>query len=313
MKFKTINDLNLLINKNIQKIPSNVDLVVGIPRSGLFVATLISLYLNLPVTDVDSLLNDSIYKCGTTKVKDNWIKNLSEARKILVVEDSSSSGKSLMRLKEQLKNFKYKDKIVILTVYVTDLTKEYTDMYFEICNPPRIFEWNFMHTKSVENACFDIDGVLCVDPTNEENDDGEKYREFLLNAPLRIAPTYPIGCLVTTRLEKYRKETEEWLKKHNIKYKQLIMMNAASKEERIQMGNHGKFKGEVYKKQKNCNLFVESNWNQATEIAKISDKTVFCTENQEVVGNSKIYEVKNNAKYRIKIALWKIKNKIFKK
>ena len=61
MTFKTINDLNQLINKNIHMIPSDVDLVVGIPRSGLFVATLISLYLNLPVTDVDSLLNDSIF------------------------------------------------------------------------------------------------------------------------------------------------------------------------------------------------------------------------------------------------------------
>lgn len=32
----------------------------------------------------------------------------------------------------------------------------------------------------LKKACLDIDGVLCVDPTPEENDDGPRYREFLL-------------------------------------------------------------------------------------------------------------------------------------
>ena len=47
----------------------------------------------------------------------------------------------------------------------------------------------------------DIDGVLCADPTPEENDDGEKYRHFLLNAPPLFIPKVTIGTLVTSRLE----------------------------------------------------------------------------------------------------------------
>lgn len=50
----------------------------------------------------------------------------------------------------------------------------------------------------------DIDGVLCADPTPEENDDGEKYRHFLLNTPPLFIPKVTIGTLVTSRLEKYR-------------------------------------------------------------------------------------------------------------
>ncbi len=31
----------------------------------------------------------------------------------------------------------------------------------------------------LENFCVDIDGILCRDPTREENDDGPKYRELI--------------------------------------------------------------------------------------------------------------------------------------
>ena len=175
-----------------------------------------------------------------------------------------------------------------MTVYVTDETKNIPDIYFEVCNPPRMFEWNYLHHKNLVNACFDIDGVLCVDPTPEQNDDGEKYIDFVRNAPLRVAPSFKIGYLVTSRLEKYRGDTEYWLKKNNIKYDHLIMMQFKTKEERIRSGSHGKFKGEVYSRFKETNLFVESELRQAKEIAEISGKVVFCTENQSVIYIPKI-------------------------
>ena len=313
MNFKTIKDLNMLINKNLHNIPNDVDLIVGVPRSGLFVASLLSLYLNLPVSDVDSMLNNSIFNRGKTKIKDNWIKSIDEARKILIVEDSSLSGKSLKELRKKLEKFKYKDRVIILTIYVTDVTKKLTDMFFEICNPPRSFEWNYMHNKNVINVCFDIDGVLCVDPTEKQNDDGDCYIDFILNAPVRFVPTYTIGYLVTTRLEKYRKETEEWLNKNGIKYNKLIMLNLNSKKERQALGNHGKFKGEVYKSIKKSTLFVESNYNQAIEIARISKKTVYCVETQEVIDANISNRIKTNIKWKIKKILFKIYRFFIKK
>ena len=45
-------------------------------------ASIISLHLNLPLTDIYSFLEDKIYTSCTTKVRDNWIKKVSEARKI---------------------------------------------------------------------------------------------------------------------------------------------------------------------------------------------------------------------------------------
>ena len=100
MNFKSINDLTIDIYKKLDGIPKNVDLVVGIPRSGMLVASLIALYLNLPLTDADSLANNHIYGFGDTKKNEKWIDKIEEARKILVVEDSVYTGNSILKTKE---------------------------------------------------------------------------------------------------------------------------------------------------------------------------------------------------------------------
>ena len=313
MNFRTINDLNNIIKNNIYKLPNDIDLVVAIPRSGFLPATIISLYLNIPLTDFDSFLNEKIYNNGSTKIKENWINDITEARKILIVEDSSASGKSLIKVQEKLKQSNYKEKCEILTIFVTEETKKIPDIYFDICETPRMFEWNYIHHKGVLNACFDIDGVLCYDPSKEENDDGERYINFIRNAKAKFIPTFNIGYIVTSRLEKYRKETEEWLKKNGIKYKELIMLDLPTKEDRMKNNAHGMFKGNIYKKLKNTNIFIESEKRQAIEIARISGKGVFCTETSEFISDSKKVMVKNRMKKYIPKKLKKIIKKILKK
>lgn len=307
MEFRSISDLNKIIKENIYRIQEEkIDLIVGIPRSGLLPASIISLYLNIPMTDFDSFLNGNIYNMGNTKVKENWIKNLDEAKHILIVEDSSVSGNSLKDAKVRLNTSKYKNRCKFLTIFVTEETKKYTDIYFDVCPVPRMFEWNYIHHHGVINACFDIDGVLCEDPTPMENDDGENYINFIRNAKPKFIPSFKIGYLVTSRLEKYREDTEYWLKKNKIQYDKLIMIDLPSKEERIRLGNHGKFKGENYKKLKNTNIFIESEMNQAIEIAKISGKAVFCTSTSEFINESYINKTVKNIKTKSKNIIKKI-------
>ena len=50
MNFRTVSDLTKTIMKKIDIIPSDIDLIVGIPRSGLLVANYIALLLNKPIT-----------------------------------------------------------------------------------------------------------------------------------------------------------------------------------------------------------------------------------------------------------------------
>lgn len=280
MNFITVAELNFDIVNNLYKIPKDIDVVVGIPRSGMLVATLIAVYLNKPLVDVDTYAEQKVYMSGNTKNNKSSIGDFKNIEKALIVEDSSNSGRSIKEAKAKIKDSDNVQKY-FLAAYVTKESKKKVDIFFRVVEEPRVFEWNFMHHHYLNKACIDIDGVLCLDPTEEENDDGEKYLEFILNARPRYIPTRKVGWIVTSRLEKYRSQTEEWLHVHEVEYDELIMLNGVTAEERKKMGSHGKYKGDVFKNLNKATWFIESDEKQAEEIARISGKDVFCVNAQQ--------------------------------
>lgn len=304
MVFVTYEKLNSDIVDNLTKIPRDIDLIVGIPRSGMLVANMIALYLNKPFVDIDSYLEHRLFSVGSTKNSNDIIQNYSDIKKILIVEDSIDAGSSIKRAKEKLIISEHE--AVYLAAYVRSGKEKLVDIYFRTIDDTRIFEWNYMHNKLLEVSCLDIDGVLCSDPTIEENDDGEKYRNFLLHAKPKLLPTRKVGYLVTSRLEKYRDLTEQWLNENGVEYKELIMMKLDSAEERRKLGNYGIFKANVYKNIKKSILFIESQACQAEEIARISGKCVFCVENQKIVEESTLVAKTNAAKRIVKFKIKKI-------
>lgn len=298
MNFKTLSDLNNDIYNNLSDLP-DIDLIVGVPRSGMLVASILALYLNKPLTDIDSFKNGILYSSGETKNTTKQVKSVKDAKNILIVEDSVSSGNSILKAKEKLKGLENEYKFIYFAAYVIDESKKYVDYYLSIVEHPRSFEWNIMHTGNLSRACVDIDGVLCVDPTDEQNDDGEKYKQFLENAIPKLLPTIKINTIVTSRLEKYRPETEKWLSEHNIEYEKLYMLSLASKEERQRLGCHGKYKASIYKKSK-CILFIESDPGQAEEINALTKKGVFCIDNQTYYDEHFLVKAKAHSYCRLK-------------
>lgn len=296
MEFITYYDLNNDILEHIHELPQDVDLIVGVPRSGMLVAGILALYLNKPLSDLDSFRNEKIYSCGITKNTDGLSKTIDSVKKVLIVEDTVSSGKSLSQVKEKLSDLNSKFEILYYAVYVNSAKKEMVDYFAKTVDGARTFEWNYLHNQSLSRMCCDIDGVLCVDPTDEQNDDGEKYRDFIRNAPVKLRPTRKVGYLVTSRLEKYREDTEYWLKKNGIEYGELIMMDVQSAKERRSLGNHGEFKANIYSKKKDAELFIESNPWQAETIAKTSGKPAFCTDNQIFYKTESVYNLRSELK-----------------
>jgi len=290
MNYRNIKDLNNVILQNLSIIPRDVDLIVGIPRSGMLPANLLSLYLNRPYTDLQSFLNGHIYKAGAR----SQFFDISEFKNILVVDDSVASGSAIKQCKETLKHHSEKFNIKYCAVYVVPGKQKLVDYYFELVPLPRYFQWNIFNHTTLEKACFDIDGVLCLDPTSEQNDDGEKYLEFILNAPPLFIPGCKIGTIVTSRLEKYREPTETWLKANNIKYNELVMLDLPDMEARQKANNHGDHKAKAYMS-KPYILFIESDHAQAIEINRISKKPVLCTENFEMIFKSEslMYNLKS--------------------
>lgn len=279
MNYRSISDLNHCIAANLCRIPRSVDLVVGIPRSGLLVANIIALNLNLPLADLDGFCSGKILSAGNRlKVS----RDIEGYRHALVVDDSIASGNALEAAKQKIKDAGIDCAITYLAVYSTKKYRDDVDIILEHCSWPRIFEWNLMNHPYLEYAALDIDGVLCVDPTEEENDDGERYVNFLRTAsPLHI-PARPIMALISSRLEKYRAETEAWLQKHGIQYGALYMLDLPSKAERLRSKAHGSFKASVLKEIA-AEFFIESDLNQAMEIARLSGKPVISIEGRTLV------------------------------
>jgi orotate phosphoribosyltransferase len=138
------------------------------------------------------------------------------------------------------------------------------------------------HPGVVPKSCFDLDGVLCRDPTPRENDDGPCYHEFLSTVDPRVVPSERIGTIVTARLEKYREETEAWLDEHDIEYDRLVMLDLPDMETRRRLGVHAEFKARVYE-ESDATLFVESDHGQALEIARRTDRPVYSVEYDQMI------------------------------
>lgn len=284
MHYRSIADMNDAIVRNIHRLPKDIDLVVGIPRSGLLAANLFCLVTNIPLTDLDSFLEGRIFSSGNSSKRRSALDmNLTQMRRILVLDDSIRSGKAMRAARKRMNDAGLtSSKIIFSAIFGTQKEHPETDFVFEVVPDPRVFQWNLMHHIILKNSCVDIDGVLCIDPTKDENDDGTSYQKFLAEALTLHVPTQRIGTLVTSRLEKYRAQTEDWLSRNNIQYEKLIMLDLPSKAERQRLGVHGTFKGEIYKSS-DARLFIESEPAQAEKIAEISGKPVFCVETQQMI------------------------------
>lgn len=290
MYFRNIADMNQIILKRLHILPRDFDLIVGIPRSGMLPANLLALYLNKPYTDIHSFKNGHIYKAGER----GQFFDSKDFKKILIVDDSIASGSAMTKSKELLKEIDPGFVLSFCAIFIIPGKEQMVDYFFEIVPLPRYFQWNIFNHTSLDKACFDIDGVLCVDPLSEQNDDSVKYTDFILNATPLYIPGSRIGTLVTSRLEKYRKETEHWLEKNNVKYNKLVMLDLPDMKARQKANNHARHKADTYKDSE-YNLFFESSLSQALEINRITGKPVFCTENFEMIfdAQSFVYNVKS--------------------
>jgi uncharacterized HAD superfamily protein/adenine/guanine phosphoribosyltransferase-like PRPP-binding protein len=279
LNYRSFADLDRCVITNLWQIPGDVDLVVGIPRSGLMVANILALHLNKPLTALREFLEGRILSCGR-RLSNDWTVSVASARKIAIVDDSIASGYEIRRTRALVEAAGLGSNVIYIAVYAAPETSKEVDIYFEICPLPRVFAWNLMHREGLGQACVDIDGVLCVDPREEDNDDGPCYERFLSCARPLLHPTCEIGTLVTCRLERYRAQTERWLQQQGIQYRELVMWDLPSKAVRIAKGGHADFKASVYSARPRSELFIESSAAQAQRIAALAFKPVICIETQ---------------------------------
>jgi uncharacterized HAD superfamily protein/adenine/guanine phosphoribosyltransferase-like PRPP-binding protein len=275
MFYRSIADMNDAIVQNLHRLPKDIDLVVGIPRSGILAANLFCLVTNIPMTDLDSFIDGRIYSSGiSTKRRNALDRDLSSIRRILVLDDSILSGKAMRLARDRLEAAGLCDKVMLGAIFGSQGNHEEADFIFEVVPHPRVFQWNLMHHIILKSSFVEIDGVLCVEPIQAGNDE-PAYRKSLTEAVPLHAPTRWIRTLVTSRSEEYRTETEDWLAHHAIEYGELIMRGPPGADW------HGIAKGEIYGRS-DARLYIGNDPAQAETIARISGKPALCIETQQM-------------------------------
>lgn len=278
LKFKSLNELKVQIRTNLHLF-NKYDVVVGIPRSGMLIALIIGLELNKLTIQFQDLLDKNFKNIYSSRM--NNLEKINNKIKILVCDDSINTGNTIKKIKNQIQIYGLNNEYEInyFSAYATEQSKNNIDFYLEKIEQPRIFEWNIFHHDYGKYFLWDFDGVFCNDPSEFENDDGERYLNFIKSATPKIIPTKPIGMIVSARLEKYRAQSIDWLNKYKINFSSLFLLNSTA-ELRKKNSLHKIFKAEVYSRT-NSLLFIESDIQQANWIFEKTRKPVYCIETNQ--------------------------------
>lgn len=281
MNFRSINDLTVTIDQYLPRFHEmKPTAIVGIPRSGMLAASIVALKMNLPLLTIEQFYSNSAPSNGITRK----LRNVHSKGCYIVLDDSYNTGRSIKEQKSRIES--KADEIGVQTyvgvVYSSSKAPSGIDFYIEHVPQPRMFEWNMFHSFVVERTMFDIDGVLCVDPTKKETVTQSLYREFLNKTLPLFLYTGKAKAIVSSRLEEDRSATVNWLERHSLEYEELVLSKYNSVEERRKAADHGIKKGEIYR-ESNAELFVESELKQALDICRVSGKYVFCTENNRLI------------------------------
>lgn len=279
MIYKSYEDLSGTIRRNLWKIPQDVDLIVGVPRSGMIAALMVAEITNRRCADLDAFAEGRVMSCGDRMEGAEG----QEIRKVLVIDDTVNTGRSIKRARKSLEHLGDRYDIIYGCVYARGrFAKEYADLWLEDIFSEKerwyLYEWNMLHhnENKTSRMMWDIDGLMCLEPPSEKNT-GD-YEAYIRHAVPMVLPTATVGAVVTYRLEKYREQTEEWLQSNGVTFRELVMFDAPDRLSRRAMSSPGKYKAAVYKAARWALLFVESDPHQAEMIHDITGKPVYCYE-----------------------------------
>ena len=215
---RMIEDCKNILLPQIAKL--NLKGVLGVPRSGMLPASMIAMWLNLPLYYLDENNNLKILNCATDfggiRMRDYKGNN----GRILVVDDTIYAGTAMKNISSKLLEDAY-----FAAVYFKPDCEYKPDFFAKELPPPHLLEWNLFNCSYIEQALLDFDGIFSPNVPVDICEDESRYIEFIKNVepfPHRIPKTHCKG-VVTGRLEKHRDITVKQLAFGKLDYVKLIM------------------------------------------------------------------------------------------
>ena len=282
MNFVSFAELTRDVRGLSAQLPSDIRAVVGIPRSGVVAAGMFALHRNIPLLSIAQLADPTLPTSGRTS--GNPRIPVQYDGPVLVLDDTYNTGRTFACVVEELATCPHP--LTYAAVYRAE--QDAPIHTYRRIRQPRVFEWNVFHSQFMPVTVFDMDGVLCENPRQKEGDSGIELDVFLHHLehakPLHV-PTVPILAIATGRLEKYKSQTEAWLKKHGVKYQILQMSPHKTAASRRAANDSGRMKAAVYKALLQSPLFIESSARQAADIYRLTQRPVLCSDTMTMVSD----------------------------
>lgn len=267
MNFRSIKDLRDDIKNHLLiKLPRDIGMVYGVPRSGLLPASIIATALGVDLGMVGGPPLSGVRK-------DIFVRK--PGNKVLLVDDSIYGGGAMRKALNI-----FGKECLTCAIYAHPKSKHMVNYYAIELPGPRFFEWNFTGIKATEDYFFDLDGVICEDP-KVYDDDGPKYQAEIKRVRPLYLPQTKVKAICTNRIERWRPETEAWLKEYDVVYEKLIMQPFSTAVERRKKSNPGEYKASHFGPSSST-VFVESHDSQAKVIASRSKKPVLSVESMKL-------------------------------
>jgi len=265
------------------KVPNDITAIAGVARSGLSAATMLSMYLHLPLLAIRQTLNDVIEAGNGWRLGGS--SHIKPQGKVLIVDDTCMTGNSFRQVLPIMRGWN----AVTAAIYCNPAAHLKPDMWHAELKWPHMLEWNIFNSVLSPNMALDFDGVLCHDPSREQDDDGPRYLDFIRNArPLYLPRKAPVPLIVTARVERYRAETEDWLRRHGVQWNRLVMHPAATTRERERhsmadyKAQHFGVWAKFHRPRPAPLMFVESDPRQARLIHERTGQMTVCPHTAEV-------------------------------
>ena len=281
------------MSKVVRQLFPKIDVVCGIPRGGNLPANIISTRLALPCTTPDLLLRGECWWTSSVFADNNrqyysndfTVKSDFSNAHILLVDDTSFNVLGTLERVKRTIMAKFPNATVYKSsVYSMQNTKQALDFYCKIISRNHWIEKDFLIRKIAATIAVDMDGFLCYDPPAPTVDSDFDYDAWKKVAIPYMIPFYNIDYIVTARLEKYRKDTEEWLANNKVHYGYLVMQQGTNHRTAT---DHALYKANWLKKGQ-ANFYVESSLNQAQRIYQMSGVQTMAIETMQLFGATNV-------------------------
>lgn len=254
-----------------RRLSSQILAVCGIPRSGTLIAGMLAQHRNIHQVFPEQLL------LGQRPWEQSLRRRVAPRRDgfVLVVDDTCWTGRTMPLMRERLAGLEGVD-LRYGALYSRPEAHAAIDFWYaDLPTAAHSFEHNFGHDVVAKHVIFDLDGTLCEDWTlpGEEGEFAAQYQQHLISARPLFLPSTKILAVCTARLERYRPQTEAWLRQHGIAFEVVHMAPFESPAARRAYG-FARFKADYYALRSVAKLFVENDPAQAAEIQRRTRKPV---------------------------------------